>query len=359
MIIMTKKVIAILAVFLSIVLTVNSQGDENALNFDGVDDYITLNTLAGPLSATDDFTVEFWMKADSGNNTATVRVNFFAINPAVPGENKFSIIMGAEGSYQTGQLSIYEAQGSPSYLTSTATIGDDACHHVAYVRTGNMSEAFLDGVSIGTLPVASPILTDDRISLGQEWDNVFPSDFYNGEMEELRIWNVARSQTEIQENMHTKLTGSETGLVGYYNFDQGTAGGNNSEITTLTDLTMNGHDGTLVNFALDGPVSNWISSSCYGGLGIEDDLPAIRTSAHPNPCKSASNIRFQTERKGHVELSVYDMTGQRVTILVNESLPPGDHQAHWNAERLPSGVYFYQVTANGKTVTGKIVLVND
>ena len=53
--------------------------------------------------------------------------------------------------------------------------------------------------------------------------------------DEIRIWNLARSATEIQQAMDGSLSGSEKGLVGYWNFDDGTA----------DDLSANGHDGDL------------------------------------------------------------------------------------------------------------------
>jgi hypothetical protein len=52
--------------------------------------------------------------------------------------------------------------------------------------------------------------------------------------DEIRIWNVSRSATEIQGAMNTSLSGDEKGLLGYWNFNDGTA-----------DLTPNGNDGEM------------------------------------------------------------------------------------------------------------------
>ena len=62
----------------------------------------------------------------------------------------------------------------------------------------------------------------------------------NGQMDEVRIWNVARSQTVISNNMYHPLTGTEAGLVAYWRFDE--AGG-----TTAYDATTNHFNGTLMN----------------------------------------------------------------------------------------------------------------
>ena len=60
-------------------------------------------------------------------------------------------------------------------------------------------------------------------------------EYFDGAIDELRIWNVARTQEHIRETMNTALTGKEQGLVGYWNFDDGTA----------KDLSDNDNNGTL------------------------------------------------------------------------------------------------------------------
>jgi len=60
-------------------------------------------------------------------------------------------------------------------------------------------------------------------------------------MDEVRIWNVARTQSEIQTYMSKKLTGQEDGLAVYWDFDE------NITATTVFDLTGNCPDGTLYN----------------------------------------------------------------------------------------------------------------
>jgi len=81
----------------------------------------------------------------------------------------------------------------------------------------------------------------------------------NGTLDEFRIWQNVRTACEINATMHHTLNGNEAGLVHYYNFDQGTAGGANAGITSLPDLTGTS-TGTLNNFALSGSTSNWIAS---------------------------------------------------------------------------------------------------
>jgi Leucine-rich repeat (LRR) protein len=90
--------------------------------------------------------------------------------------------------------------------------------------------------------------------------------YYSGLMDEVRIWNIARTQGEIQTDMHFSGCGDVVGLLAYYPFNQGIAGGVNTGITTLNDVTPNTNNGTLINFTLSGSTSNWIK----GVPGLND-----------------------------------------------------------------------------------------
>ncbi len=252
----------------------------NALSFSGSNAYVVLDALVQPISQNPDFTVEFWMKANLGDNMHSPRVALFAINPWEQGvpENKLLIVMGGSFS-QTGNLLILEDVGGSAgvELTSTTVAGDGVCHHVAYVKSGSTGRLFIDGVLEGTHTANISVTGTDRVSIGQEWDYANPSDFYNGELDDLRVWAVARTAAQIQSTMNIELAGTETGLLACYDFNQGIPGGNNAAVTQLTDKTANNLHGQLYNFALNGSVSNWITDSCLP-LGC----PNLPISAGPD-----------------------------------------------------------------------------
>jgi uncharacterized protein (DUF2141 family) len=77
-------------------------------------------------------------------------------------------------------------------------------------------------------------------------------------LDEVRIWNATRTQSQIQATMNKELVGTESNLKLYYNFNQGIAAGTNTSVTTTTDKTTSGYTGTLNNFALTGATSNWV-----------------------------------------------------------------------------------------------------
>lgn len=78
---------------------------------------------------------------------------------------------------------------------------------------------------------------------------------------------------------------------------------------------------------------------------------------YPNPLTKATTITWQLPNHAPVILKVYDFTGRVIKTLVNENQSPGEHQVIFNAEGLPAGVYFYQLTVNGLVQTKKMILL--
>ncbi|MGA2667964.1 MAG: T9SS type A sorting domain-containing protein [Ignavibacteria bacterium] len=86
---------------------------------------------------------------------------------------------------------------------------------------------------------------------------------------------------------------------------------------------------------------------------------------YPNPFNPTTKIKFDipnfTLMKGvggmAVRLTIYDLLGRKVAILVNQKMQPGEYEFAWDGTNYPSGVYFYHLTTNDYTVTKKMVLI--
>ncbi|MDP2207601.1 MAG: T9SS type A sorting domain-containing protein [Bacteroidota bacterium] len=78
---------------------------------------------------------------------------------------------------------------------------------------------------------------------------------------------------------------------------------------------------------------------------------------YPNPFNPSTIIRYDIPENGHVKLSVYDILGREVAILVNENKKVGKYEVEWNASKYPSGVYFYRLIAESFSNTKRIVLL--
>ncbi len=125
----------------------------------------------------------------------------------------------------------------------------------------------------GLAPLASGFFvsstaTDNIMTIGSRTDG---AQVYTGEIDEFSVWDVVKSPCEIAREMNSIRLGTESNLIRYYNFDQGNAGGTNTGLDFMFDLTAASNDGTLNNFGLTGTTSNWVSSAAsisrfYGEL---------------------------------------------------------------------------------------------
>ena len=84
----------------------------------------------------------------------------------------------------------------------------------------------------------------------------------------------------------------------------------------------------------------------------DDDL-----SVYPNPFNPSTTINYDVIATGLVRLSIFDILGREVAILVNEEKAPGLHRAIFDASRLPSGIYFSRLDVQGKSIIRKLLLL--
>jgi hypothetical protein len=95
------------------------------------------------------------------------------------------------------------------------------------------------------------------------------------------------------------------------------------------------------------------------GVEREDVLPLTYKleQNYPNPFNPSTTIRFEIPKQSHVTLTIYDILGREVASLVNETLDAGAYNTDWNAERYPSGVYFYKFEASNFLSVKKMILL--
>jgi len=77
----------------------------------------------------------------------------------------------------------------------------------------------------------------------------------------------------------------------------------------------------------------------------------------PNPFNPTTNINYSLDKAGMVTLSIYNVLGQKVAVLINNDQVAGNHSFTFNALDLPSGTYFYRLEANNQTFVKKMLLL--
>ncbi|CUU06220.1 Por secretion system C-terminal sorting domain-containing protein [Candidatus Kryptobacter tengchongensis] len=78
---------------------------------------------------------------------------------------------------------------------------------------------------------------------------------------------------------------------------------------------------------------------------------------YPNPFNSSTKVAFELPYESHIKIEVYDVLGRKIKTLVEGYKPAGLYYVNFNADDLPSGVYFYALKAEGRIFTRKMVLI--
>ena len=217
-----------------------------ALTLSGNGSYVEIGDSESLNNITDQVTVSAWIKPTSYPHSY-VRI-IFRSDEQVQDNKKRSYILVIR---QDGKLKITSSpngKGYASLYSAPGLIKLNKWNHVAGVidAKNNFIKIFLDGIQVGhrnyhgkdrfyqcRLPL--------RIGATHRIDEVEKSSFI-GQIDEVRVWNVARTVDEIRSDMNTQLNGDEPGLVGYWKFDAETEG-------VVHDATSNKNDGKLVGNA--------------------------------------------------------------------------------------------------------------
>lgn len=202
----------------------------SALEFNGSNQAVSLTNSTSFQSVSNYLTIEAWVKA---NSFGTEDVVFMA-------NARYSLQFNSSGNIITG---IY-IDGSWGQGTSTTALTSDRWYHVALTYDGDKIRFYVNGIAAGVTDIQNGVITasdDSPLSIGGNYDA--NDDYFDGIIDEVRIWNVARTEAQIQEYICEALSGSESGLVAYYQMSNGSG-------TSLTDNSGNANTGTLVNSPL-------------------------------------------------------------------------------------------------------------
>jgi len=232
-----------------------------ALDFDGTNDYVAADGVTSNLDSSTGlpFTVSAWAYPDTAVSGTTAccskREAIFAFNNS--GANLNILFFAQDGSTQKFY---HHGTGGNNYTGSSNTFESGQWHHIVMVvdSSGN-GKLYINGGHEATWSNGSNSSVN-RFSIGQEWDSATKaSDFFDGKIDEVAIWNVALSAADV-----TALYNSGNGLkasadsgnydnsddlIGYWKFNEGTG-------STLTDSTSNSNNGTLTNM----DSSDWVTS---------------------------------------------------------------------------------------------------
>ena len=101
------------------------------------------------------------------------------------------------------------------------------------------------------------------------------------------------------------------------------------------------------------------SESTTVGVPISPQIPAEYQlyQSYPNPYNPSVTIQYDVPKEEYVRIVVFNTLGQQVATLINERRMPGRYSVTWNAQNVPSGAYWYRMTAGEFNETRKMVLL--
>lgn len=223
-----------------------SGGGGNALQFDGTDDYVSIpnNSTLNPASVT----VEAWVKVNAftstkanGNNALQYIV--FKQNTRVNQFEEYALFLN-DVNHSFGCI-VASALGAQSGVASSGEVHLGEWYHLVCAADSTQISLYLNGESQGTATTGFPLdygitpLQFGRSGAGGGgWEG-----YFNGQIDEVRIWNAALTQTTVRQWMHREVNGSHANygnLAGYWKSNEGSG-------QALADATGNHNDGTLGN----------------------------------------------------------------------------------------------------------------
>ncbi|MBL7032833.1 MAG: VCBS repeat-containing protein [Candidatus Delongbacteria bacterium] len=323
---------------------------ESALAFAVPGDHAVCNGTA-TLNLTGALTIEAW------------------INPAgwgqVPGlgygriidKQSFKLYLVGEHPAWTDQCLllelIHEGGGVSRSCTPAGSVTLDSLLHVAatYDGTGEVA-IYLNGTP---QLLEQTVLPDGPLMDNLDLDlfignSIAQNTAFQGMLDEIRLWEIVRSASEIEEWLHSDLHGFEPGLVADWQFDEGNGDVIHDNANHLPPGSVNG--------------ALWVE-------GVDQNLNAIQTpplqndpsgftllAVYPNPANPTTTIEFQLPLPVAVSLEVYNLLGEKVITLLREAtLPTGIHQIDWDCHDMPSGLYFIALQGAGQSVCRKMIIL--
>lgn len=222
------------------------------LNFDGVNDYVTMGTsMNATLAIATSLTVEAWVYPTDVDAFGCIVGNY---TTSVAGMQFLLRRDGNTFTFWTDRGSGFTSVSTPSIVAY------NTWQHVAGVWDGatQTMKIYVNGALQGTTTsVTGTNLTSNTNPVMIGWNTI--NEQMTGSVDEVRIWTRALCSSEINNNMNCEIATSGTGLLANYHFNQGISAGANSGVTTLNDASGNSYNGTLTNFALTGATSNWLA----------------------------------------------------------------------------------------------------
>ena len=197
----------------------DANGAGYALSFDGLNDYATAGNAGFPAAGSEQ-TVSLWVNYASASATQDFLVM------------RTDFISGVQLGIRDGTVAVWRTYVSRVLVAAPALPAINRWHHVAYTFDRTTHILYVDGVMVASSTAANDIRTPNQVWLGTLDGS---AELYQGLMDEVRVWSIARAPADIQKDMLHRVPATDPGLVAYWTFDDGQNGGRSLDVTGAGD----------------------------------------------------------------------------------------------------------------------------
>ncbi|MBZ0177796.1 MAG: Ig-like domain-containing protein, partial [Melioribacteraceae bacterium] len=252
----------------------------SALSFPGSGSNYVSVPYSALLNPSDNFTIEFWTRIEGNQNTFSCPLSsqttiFDGETPISSNGYYFYVQDDNRWAAWLGRGTIGGTSTAGWEIISGPTVDLGKWYHLAMTFLSGTMKFFVNGELQGTANgIAYTPNSTASFNVGDlgEVQGTFP---FNGKVDEIRFWNTARSQQQIQQNMHLTLPGNTENLVAYFQLNEGTG-------TTTNDIV-----GSFSGSFVGSPT--WINSSIPVGSGMSESTPSFSSGS-----TTLSNVTLTT-----------------------------------------------------------------
>jgi len=320
------------------VVTISDRPEANALSLGGLG-YARATDRPSLDMGNQSLTVEAWINYNAASDD-----NAIIVDKSSGSQVDYRLELAGSGDARTPRFYVFSG-------TYSATASDPVLPgqwvHIAGTYDGSSINIYVNGELAGTRTTTGNTRANDGfLVIGANATG--NGNFFNGLIDEVRIWDTAKSMLDIRENHQRVLMGDEDNLVAYFRFDE--TGGEVAHASDRFPKTA----------ALLGDATFAASGFPVSTESIFADIPSgfILDQNYPNPFNPATTIRYGIPVTSKVTLNIYDALGRSVSVPVDGMMQPaGWHSVSFDARNLPSGIYLYRLQAGHTFLTGKMMLI--
>ena len=334
-----KKITLLSTLFLSSLIST-----AQLLTFDGNNDYVEvpndLNTIG-----TGDFTIEAWVRGLESEQQAYPVI--LSNSPSFPN----GCVMFFHNIWGSSNYKMLCIQfGGQNHLlvnngTFNGSILDGECHHVAITRQSGLLSFYVDGSLIGTYnsTVNQSLSSSRNVAwIGHDFGSS-ANDPLKGSISEVRIWDRARTASEILNGMNSGFSASTPNLLAYWELNEGTG-----QLVVDKVSGNNGNLGSSINSDVND--QTWGAATCGNIVSVEEEEFNNKVTIYPNPNSGQFQISIENNTKDAL-IEVYDVVGN----IIERRITNGN-QTTVDISNQAKGVYFVKVKQNDTVIVEKMIV---